>query len=246
MLMENSTYIHSHTAPNKGIEYDTYYTESGWLQYIWSREQEVLFEIISRFFQNRSVHLLDFACGTGRILSALENRVASAVGVDVSESMLAVARPKLKRSTLVLKNIVVDNPFPSEQFDLITAFRFFVNAEPELRHKVMSALVPLMKKDGYLIFNNHHNYYSLRRAYQRFYANLRQRPCTKNFQMMSECRDLAKTHGLEIVAIYSIGILNIPVITLPKLFYRLCDRIANRYSTLACFSESPIIVCRRG
>ena len=129
--MSASTYSDSHTKPGKGREYDEYYGSDPWARYLWSREQEVLAQALAEFLGARSVRALDFACGTGRICSFLETRVASCSGVDVSEAMLAEARAKLKRTTLHRANLMeASPPFEKESFDLITAFRFFVNAEP--------------------------------------------------------------------------------------------------------------------
>ena len=170
--MSASTYSDSHTKPGKGREYDEYYGSDAWARYLWSREQDVLAQVLDEFLPGRSVHALDFACGTGRISSFLEQRVASCTGVDVSEAMLGEARKKLERTTLHRANLMESSPFERESFDLITAFRFFVNAEPGLRKAAVRALAPLLKPDGVLVFNDHQNinapYMRLARAYAGF------------------------------------------------------------------------------
>jgi SAM-dependent methyltransferase len=90
--MSAPTYTDSHTTPGKGRQYDEYYGSDPWARYLWSREQEVLAQALDEFLGGRSVRALDFACGTGRICSFLESRVASCSGVDVSEAMLGEAR----------------------------------------------------------------------------------------------------------------------------------------------------------
>ena len=47
------------------------------------------------------------------------------------------------------------------QYDLITAFRFFLNAEPALRTAAMQALASRMRDEtSWLVFNNHGNLFS--------------------------------------------------------------------------------------
>src|SRR5438552_10625693 len=103
--MTETSYVDSHTNPGKGRQYDTVYTTDSWHRFLWAREQRILDQLLEDFFSGVPVDLLDFACGTGRIAGALEEKVRSAVGVDVSEPMLEVARSKLRRTTLYHGNL---------------------------------------------------------------------------------------------------------------------------------------------
>lgn len=101
---------------------------------------------------------LDFACGTGRIVAAIEDLPARSVGIDVSPAMLDVARQRVQHATLQCLDIVSQPDEVAEQFDLITAFRFFLNVEPDLRAVAMRALaLRLRDSDSLLVFNNHGN-----------------------------------------------------------------------------------------
>ena len=243
--MKPQSYLYSHMDEKKGIAYEHYYADDPWVKYLWLREQEVLRRIIREFYPSHEVRLLDFACGTGRILSALEGSVSSSFGIDVSESMLDVAKTKLRNSGLILGNLLNEKHFESETFDLITAFRFFVNAEPEMRIQALQALHPLLKQEGYLVFNNHHNRYSIRRSCQRWTAALKSRPCNVNFLTIQECHDLAEKTGFEIVKTYSVGLLHVPKIALPPWIYQAFDRFVGECRAFAQFSESPVFVCRK-
>src|SRR3974377_642235 len=154
-VTDTDSYVLSHMAPEKGATYDAMYVSDPWQRRLWRREQEILSHIVHRLYQGREIRLLDFACGTGRIASILEGQVHSTTGVDVSDSMLAVARSKLTRTRLAQTNLIEDNVLAGEQFNLITAFRFFPNAEPELRKRALGILATLLSPDGYLVFNNH-------------------------------------------------------------------------------------------
>jgi SAM-dependent methyltransferase len=105
---------------------------------------------------------LDFACGTGRILAALEPLCASSTGVDASESMLEIARESCRRSTLVRADVRTD-PLPGGPFQLITAFRFLLNAEPALRETALARLRERLDPErGILLVNVHGSSASLR------------------------------------------------------------------------------------
>ena len=158
------SYRDSHKYAGKGAEYEQYYQTQTWERFLWSREQQVILKIIDKYFADRDINLLDFACGTGRITSFLENRVKTSTGVDVSGSMLTIAEEKLKRTEIIEADITADNVLKPRNFNLITAFRFFLNAEPHLRSQAIKALSKLLADDGYFVFNNHHNLGSDRKS----------------------------------------------------------------------------------
>jgi cyclopropane fatty-acyl-phospholipid synthase-like methyltransferase len=84
-IAEEYGYRDSHTTPTKGADYDENYRTRPWRRFLWPREQKALDRILAKYFAGREIDLLDFACGTGRITSFLENRVNTSTGVDVSE-----------------------------------------------------------------------------------------------------------------------------------------------------------------
>ena len=107
--MANVSYRESHKNEDKGAEYEAYYQNKAWQRFLWSREKGILLKILEKYFTGRDVHLLDFACGTGRITEFLENRVKTSTGIDVSGSMLAIAKEKLKRTELIETDITEQN-----------------------------------------------------------------------------------------------------------------------------------------
>ena len=242
--MSAPTYSDSHKTAGKGRQYDEYYGSDPWARYLWSREQEVLAQALDEFMGPRSVRALDFACGTGRICSFLETRVASCTGVDVSEAMLAEARRKLQRTTLHNANLMEASPFEKESFDLITAFRFFVNAEPALRKAAVKALAELLKPDGVFIFNDHQNINSPYMRVARAYAGFRGFGVF-NVLSIAECRALVGEVGLEIVRVYPVGLLRVPKLELPEGLQRAADRLAGLWPRASRWSTSPILVARR-
>ena len=242
--MNKISYRESHKYEGKGAEYETYYQNKAWQRFLWSREQEIILRILEKYFTGRDIHLLDFACGTGRITELLENRVKTSTGIDVSGSMLAIARKKLKRTEVIETDITAENVLKPRKFNLITAFRFFLNAEPELRSAAIRAIAELLDEDGYLVFNNHQNsgspWIKLR------YARHRMKNPEGTFNVMSieQMKKLVEEAGLEIIEICPVGFFHPPKIPVSHRLNRVIDNIASRFKCLSRFSESPIAVCR--
>jgi len=238
-------YRESHTYEGKGAEYELYYQTQAWQKFLWSREQQIILKILQKYFAGADVHLLDFACGTGRIAGLLESRVKTSTGVDVSGSMLAVARKKLERTQIFEADITAENILKPRKFNLITAFRFFLNAEPELRRSAIRALVDLLDQEGYLVFNNHQNLGSP--WTKLLYRRHRRKNPEGIFNVMSidEMEELAREAGLEIVEIFPVGFFHPPKVPVSYRLNLAIDNIASRLTCLNRFCESPIAVCRR-
>jgi SAM-dependent methyltransferase len=78
------------------------------------------------------------------------------VGVDISEKMAAVAKTRVAKASFHIGDLTAEDAALG-QFDLITAFRFFGNAEDALRQQVLRILRAKIRSDGWLIINNHRN-----------------------------------------------------------------------------------------
>ena len=114
---------------------------------IWRLQRPVVEQLVKDFraAQPGPVRLLDFACGTGRVLASLESTVGSAEGIDISPEMLAVARTKCTRARLQVGDILTQPDLPGKNYDVITAFRFLLNVEPEIRRRVLRRLRELIR-----------------------------------------------------------------------------------------------------
>lgn len=158
-ILENrepsKSYRTSHASTAYGQRYRRTY-ERGYYRYQWEQiEKPILDRLFDEQRSRGARSILDFACGGGRILSVGEQCFETSCGVDVSGSMLAEARRVCRRSDLVLQDITM-KPLDST-FDVVTAFRFFLNAEPELRKEALHAIRQALKPDGVLIANVHVN-----------------------------------------------------------------------------------------
>jgi SAM-dependent methyltransferase len=170
---------------------------------IWQREQLLLDAIVQQHMPRRGSYL-DFACGTGRVLCYVEPHFREAVGLDISDTMLAAARERVPDATLVQAD-ATRNPaaLQHRRFDFVTAFRFFLNAQPSLREAAMAFLASTLR-DGSsrLLFNVHGNRYSTRALLAAKAMITREQ-----FASMSvrDSIELAARHALEVVEWHGIG-----------------------------------------
>jgi len=146
-------------------EYERFYTPGTADHAIWTHERKILTDLLARHQKHwPTCNYLDFACGTGRVIEFMESRVTTSRGIDISSEMLRLAAPKLQRSELICTDITKSD-VPEAKYDLITAFRFFLNAEPSLRLAVMRALALRLKNaESVLVFTNHGNPFSYKGA----------------------------------------------------------------------------------
>jgi SAM-dependent methyltransferase len=241
--MENGMSAHyraSHTAVGKGEQYQAVYETSPWLRYSWGRERTALRAALGEHALHRGRYL-DFACGTGRVLSFVGAMFEAAVGVDVSESMLAVARTTCPYEA-INADLTVQTVFESATFDLITAFRFFPNAEPALRQDAMQVLSGLLAADGVLIFNNHQNAASsVVRAHRALRRTIPWTPLAH-----AEVERLVTSARLRIVDTYRIGVLPATErrMIAPPWVHDVADAIARRIPSAGCLFQDVLYVCK--
>ncbi|GJM26716.1 MAG: methyltransferase [Phycisphaerae bacterium] len=239
-----TTYRESHASAGKGKEYDRHF-EYRYRSFLWAQEKKILGKIVDRFLPTPEFDYLDFACGTGRVISHLEKRAKTATGVDVSDAMVEQARQKVERAEFVISDITRSQPFGDKKFGLITAFRFFPNAEDSLRHEVACAIAKLLADDGIFVFNNHKNRFSCVGIAMRMYSRLR----GGSFRTMTlrEIHDLAAGAGLEVVDVYHTGV--VPgyewLMFMPRACYSALENLFARVGWLRHLALDQVVVCRR-
>lgn len=247
-LEAHTDYRLGHLDPGKGESYEHSFHVNDSRRWVWGWKQDVLKDILHEYFMLPPQRCLDFACGTGRITEFLVNYVEALTGVDVSDSMLAVARekPALASVRLLNMDITRENGLDDCRFDLITAFRFFLNAQPELKREAMLKLSQLLAEDGVLVFDIHMNTHSLEAMLTRIYQAIRHFPYS-NQMSIKEARSLTEMAGLKVVQTYHYRV--IPLIREhPKLPYRFIDRIERVFAKAGClrrFSTQLVFVCKK-
>jgi SAM-dependent methyltransferase len=189
------------------------YRAGAYASCIWDLQRPVLLEMLRRqqTAVGRPLSLLDFACGTGRVLAFLENFVATAEGIDISPEMVAVGRQKCSRSRLRVADILAKPAALAAQYDVITAFRFLLNVEPEVRRRVLRRLREALRApDGLLLVNMHGNSRSLRHPailWRRWRERARPSGAMLNEMSPGETRTLLRECGFEVVRQVGFGLL---------------------------------------
>lgn len=190
-------YRNSHL--ERGAVYDDNLDREPFSRYMARREAMILRQIVRKYFADTIPLYLDFACGTGRITSLLEGFAIRSHAVDISRSMIEVARRKCRRTQFSVLDVTRED-FDLPPADLITAFRFFGNAQDELRASVLSALRTKLSPSGYLVFNNHRNPSAPVNALSRVAG------CTEQLDLSAgKMRRLLRASGFRVVRTYGIG-----------------------------------------
>jgi 2-polyprenyl-3-methyl-5-hydroxy-6-metoxy-1,4-benzoquinol methylase len=99
----------------------------------------------------RPVRALDFGCGVGRLALPLARASDSVVGVDVSESMLAVAEANAKAQGLANVTFVKGDDSLSRvsgRFNFIHSFIVFQHIPPNRGAVIFKKLIDLLQDDG--------------------------------------------------------------------------------------------------
>ena len=104
----------------------------------------------------RGARVLEAGCGTGLILRAVAPVARAAVGLDLSQGMLAQARA---RGLDVVHGSVTDLPFADGEFDL--AYSFKVLAHVEQIERALGEMARVVRPGGHVIAE-FYNPYSLR------------------------------------------------------------------------------------
>ena len=235
-------YRDSHLAPDKGASYHSAFTDNPHRSLVWELEKKALDNIVKRFHADRPVEHLDFACGTGRILQHLAGRAKVSVGVDLSPSMLDVARTTVPSAELIEADITRSDVLGDRKFNLITAFRFFPNAQVELRMEAMHSLVRHLAAGGHIVFNNHMNRSSLLYRLARLL-----RRSTNEGMSGQEVNEIVAAAGLRIEKTYHIGLMPATEthLLLPRLLLGMVERAAFRMPCMTGLSQDLVFVCGR-
>ena len=234
------SYRESHK--RKGLDYHQTFVTERHRAMLWRLEQRILDQIFDRYLADRDIDYLDFACGTGRILGFLQSRVQSATGIDVSSSMLEVARAHVPGARALEGDITREPVLAGERFGLITAFRFFPNAEPELRADVLRALVRLLGPGGWLVFNNHVNSESLVHRIVRLLGRGGDSGMTD-----SEVRSMVEQAGLRVVEACPLGVLPITDrhMLRPEIVAETVERALAHFPGVTRLAQDVIYVCSK-
>jgi SAM-dependent methyltransferase len=240
-------YTESHKDIKKALNYEyNLYADETYDSCMWEIEKKYLLKEIGSIKKGK-IKYLDFACGTGRVISFVEPLIAESTGVDVSNNMLDIAKNKTIKSRLINCDLTTKDVIKGEEYDLITVFRFFLNAQDELRRKVMPLLSEKLSNNGLLIFNIHGNtssYHLLPVILWRLGIKKTELKHLSYFETL----DIIRKSNLKLIKLYGVGFI-------PSSFYRWfkplrkillnLDNFFSRIFFLKYFSRYLIYVCTK-
>ena len=161
----------------------------------WLVEQRLLGRILNYVRSSQPGSVADFACGTGRVLEFLDHRFPAPIGIDISPDMLKLAHTRCPQARLILGDVTTAPGLAPGPFDLITAFRFFLNAEAPLRREVLACMRASLRPGGLVVANFHLNPASLRGTYLRARTNPAERiPMMR----IADARELLADNGFAV------------------------------------------------
>ena len=102
------------------------------------------------------MRVLEVGCGTGTNLELFSEAGCEVSGVDLSPSMLDLAKEKLgDRADLHLGD-AADMAFPDNSFDLVVSFLTLHEMPPAVRKPVMNEIVRVAGEDGRVLLIDYH------------------------------------------------------------------------------------------
>lgn len=227
-LQQFAEYSASHM--HAGAAYQARFRDRPGRAAMWALEEQLIREIFARLAPRRA---LDFATGTGRIVSVLEKRLPDCEfhGIDIANDMLGVARTKCTRTTFhEMDGRQALTHFGAGTFDVVSAFRFFPNAEPALRKAAASQIAGLTRPGGYVVMNNHRSFWSLSYMLMRACGNEDGSFGSPN----ADIRRLFIDRGFTCVREYSLGVwpqTDFRSVLLPWPMTMALERVNMRYSS---------------
>jgi ubiquinone/menaquinone biosynthesis C-methylase UbiE len=103
-----------------------------------------------------NLSVLDVGCGTGTQLALYQKPGCSLTGIDLSPSMLAVARLKLGGAADLHLADASQLPFPEAQFDLVTIVLVLHEMPHLLRSAVLQECSRVVKPGGRIMLMDYH------------------------------------------------------------------------------------------
>ncbi len=197
--------------------------------------------LLDNIYLNKKIKVLDIGCGTGRIIGLFKNnKNIKAYGIDITPSMLNIAKKKLKsyKNITLLEGNAESLPFKKNYFDVVYSFKTLPHVKD--LDKAIKEVNRVSKRNS-MIFLEFYNKKSMRRLT----SNIK--TYTK-WHSVEEIVNLLNNNNMKTLKIYgSRTIIPAEIICrIPKI-NRIIRKIENRLSLskLNKFSGYIIFVCRK-
>ena len=111
---------------------------------------------IRMFRPSKGMNILDVGCGTGTHLELYKRYGCNLYGLDLSPSMLEVARARLGESARLELGDATHMPYENQKFDLIISMLSLHEMTQQTRSGVITEMKRVLKVDGHILLIDFH------------------------------------------------------------------------------------------
>jgi len=111
---------------------------------------------IRMFRPSKGMNILDVGCGTGSHLELYQRYKCNLFGIDLSPSMMDVARERLGDSAQLDLGNATEMPYEDDKFDLVISMLSLHEMSPDTRSTVLNEIKRVLKSDGRLLLIDFH------------------------------------------------------------------------------------------
>lgn len=111
---------------------------------------------IRMFRPSKGMNILDVGCGTGSHLELYQRYKCNLFGIDLSPSMLEVARERLGDSAQLDLGNATEMTYEDDTFNLVISMLSLHEMSPETRSAVLNEIKRVLKPDGRLLLIDFH------------------------------------------------------------------------------------------
>ena len=104
----------------------------------------------------RGMRVLDVGCGTGAQLAIYEQAGCEVFGIDLSQSMLSIARTKLSEQAVLTTGDATRMPYPDQAFDLVISSLFLHQLDAGVRSVALDEVKRVVRTEGRIMLVDFH------------------------------------------------------------------------------------------
>ena len=108
------------------------------------------------FRPSRGMNILDVGCGTGTHLELYQRYKCNLYGLDLSPSMLEVARERLGDTAQLDLGDATNMPYEDDKFDLVISMLLLHEISSETRSAVLNEVKRVLKVNGRILLIDYH------------------------------------------------------------------------------------------
>jgi ubiquinone/menaquinone biosynthesis C-methylase UbiE len=136
---------------------DSYLDFAKWYDPLLGRVLGGLREKAARIADPKSgMRVLDIGCGTGAQLAIYQEAGCEVFGIDLSKSMLSIARTKLSDQAVLTTGDATKMPFPDQAFDLVISSLFLHQLDAGVRSVALEEAKRVVHPEGCILLVDFH------------------------------------------------------------------------------------------